>query len=392
MTSHYMQYILKQNTIRNVSFTSISKPSHVRSAWAPRFVQLQIHLSPRRPGGHRQIYQYKLNPKERAKVRASRLNFFNNKDRDLSSQTGQPDSTASKSSAPSNSHMDSEPPSKRMKSEAMVAPTKTHLIIRFYDHDIRAKDSHGRKQEDILSWSDTQLERSHNYIQMLFPLPEGSPYNFSAPVITREVFDAFRSRSDLRDGLRKSFERMLEFYGFAVSRESRVGVKSKQEDGKEGDEIENVATHMTSVATAKAIDESPQDTDTITSTETNDTTATASSAPPKTSSPTSYSIIRGPKWRTNSSNWCVRFDHNHLRITRILRCLRVLGLQTECDAFYKALQQVFDDPAVSIGDRSMMYWTRAVQRPLFLAPDDDDCEWLEEWEDEQKNPVAQEEA
>jgi hypothetical protein len=90
------------------------------------------------------------------------------------------------------------------------------LIVRFYDVDVQARDSRGRTQEEILAWSDTQLESCHNYIQMLFPVPEGSAFNWEAPIIDRETMDTFRSRKDLRDRLRQSFERMLGFYGFTV--------------------------------------------------------------------------------------------------------------------------------------------------------------------------------
>ena len=93
------------------------------------------------------------------------------------------------------------------------------LLIRFYDPSQCAPDARGRPLRDILAWEDPRLEGCHNYIQMLFPLPEGSPFNLDAPVVDREVFEAFRSREELRAGLRSSFERMLAFYGF----ELRVG-------------------------------------------------------------------------------------------------------------------------------------------------------------------------
>jgi hypothetical protein len=59
-------------------------------------------------------------------------------------------------------------------------------------------------------------------------------------------------------------------------------------------------------------------------------------------------------------------------------------LQTECDAFFDALEHVYKDPAINISDRTFMYWTRAVTRPLYIAPDDDEIDWLQEWEEEQK--------
>jgi hypothetical protein len=93
---------------------------------------------------------------------------------------------------------------------------KIPLIIRFYDPEIRARDALGRTLDDILAWDDMMLENSHNYIQMLFPLPEGSIFNMQAPVVPREVMEAFLHLSDLRGQVKRSWLRMLEFYGFMV--------------------------------------------------------------------------------------------------------------------------------------------------------------------------------
>ena len=71
-----------------------------------------------------------------------------------------------------------------------------------------------------------------------------------------------------------------------------------------------------------------------------------------------------------ASNWMTAFNHNHLRISRIIRCLRVLGLPEDARAFFSAVMEVHDDGG-GIGDRSLMYWTRAMERPLYLAPDDE---------------------
>jgi hypothetical protein len=60
-------------------------------------------------------------------------------------------------------------------------------------------------------------------------------------------------------------------------------------------------------------------------------------------------------------------DHNHLRITRIIRSLRVLGLEEEALAFFHALKRVQESSIIS--PRSLMYWSRATFRPLNLAPD-----------------------
>jgi hypothetical protein len=58
-------------------------------------------------------------------------------------------------------------------------------------------------------------------------------------------------------------------------------------------------------------------------------------------------------------------DHNHLRITRIIRSLRVLGLEDEAHAFRAALEEY----STQAGYRSREYWRRAAQRSLNLRPD-----------------------
>jgi len=184
------------------------------------------------------------------------------------------------------------------------------FLVRFYDPEIKARDPPGRTFSDIFSWKDDKLEFCHNYIQILFPLPEGSPYNPAAPIIDRATFDAFRSRQELRDMLKLMLVRILRFYGF-----------NYQHD-----------TH--------------------------------------TSQP---EILPGHNYAQASRNWVMKFNHNHLRITRIIRSLRVLGLQSEADLFFQALVKVYEDSA-KISERSLMYWTRAAKRPLYLAPEDEEDE------------------
>lgn len=65
-----------------------------------------------------------------------------------------------------------------------------------------------------------------------------------------------------------------------------------------------------------------------------------------------------------------RFDHNHLRITRILRSIRVLGLEEEAAAFLRALRDICDKEK-RIGNNSLVFWMRAATRPLYLAPEID---------------------
>ena len=93
----------------------------------------------------------------------------------------------------------------------------------------------------------------------------------------------------------------------------------------------------------------------------------------------------GGRFEARAKNWVSRFNHNHLRITRIIRCLRVLGLDEEAKAFFDVVKKVHDDTG-RMGDRSLMFWTRAMERPLYLAPEDEadkgmGKEFLYEFED-----------
>jgi len=183
-------------------------------------------------------------------------------------------------------------------------------LVRFYDPNLYAPDSRGRTLPSILAWTDDQLEFCHDYIQVLFPLPEGSPFNPSAPIIDRSTFNAFRSRPELRAKQRQSLERMLKFYGFAFEADHTA------QDG----EVVVPAIHF----------------------------------------------------RRAARNWVMRFNHNHLRITRILRSLRVLGLEEAAEQFYQALRRLYSSSSSGISQKSMMFWERAAERPLFLAPEHDE--------------------
>ena len=51
------------------------------------------------------------------------------------------------------------------------------------------------------------------------------------------------------------------------------------------------------------------------------------------------------------------FDHNYLRITRILKCLMTFGLIDEAQAFYECLRQIYREESDQIGGETFQYWT-----------------------------------
>ena len=84
-------------------------------------------------------------------------------------------------------------------------------ILAFYEGS--APDDRGRFLRDILGFDDAALERTHDFIQWLFPLRERSGANPSAPRLDDDAVEAFAKRAELREALGRSLDRMLEFYG-----------------------------------------------------------------------------------------------------------------------------------------------------------------------------------
>lgn len=201
------------------------------------------------------------------------------------------------------------------KSRKMSTTSQQPFLVRFFDPSTAATDPRNRSLATILSWPDSTLESSHDYIQILFPLPEESMFSF-APIVKPEIRAAFLARPELRLSLRRALERMLKFYGLQFTNASL-------EDNDNGN------------------------------------------------GSTGEAITRGPNFASATRNWLTKFNHNHLRMTRILRSLRVLGLSSEAAALHHFLST--DEKVVrSASPRSQMYWLRAAERELHLPPDEED--------------------
>ncbi|MGE3508343.1 MAG: opioid growth factor receptor-related protein [Vicinamibacterales bacterium] len=69
----------------------------------------------------------------------------------------------------------------------------------------------------------------------------------------------------------------------------------------------------------------------------------------------------GPNWTARSQQWLQRNNHNHLRLTRIVRCLHALGLQPEAKALQRALLDVAERTHVGQVSRSTVrFWRAAI--------------------------------
>jgi hypothetical protein len=57
--------------------------------------------------------------------------------------------------------------------------------------------------------------------------------------------------------------------------------------------------------------------------------------------------------------WLRAGDHNHLRLTRILTSLRLLGLEAHSRALYVCLAAIAGDRPHAVSSTTLAYWERA---------------------------------
>jgi hypothetical protein len=69
-----------------------------------------------------------------------------------------------------------------------------------------------------------------------------------------------------------------------------------------------------------------------------------------------------------SRNWLHAGNHNHLRLTRMLRSLRVLGLEREAATLWDALRVLYERERAAgrrtITAETFAFWERAAMSPL----------------------------
>lgn len=144
----------------------------------------------------------------------------------------------------------------------------------------------GHYINEILDFSNEQLEVIHNYMQWIFPTMEKSKFNENAPVMTEEIVKTFKNNPKCKLNMIKCFRRMLNFYGL-----------------KWEDKI----------------------------------------------------VIKNIDYRERSYDWIYVHPHNHMRITRILKSLKLFGFKEEHDAFLKILKEIYKENQNSLRD-SYQYW------------------------------------
>ena len=75
-------------------------------------------------------------------------------------------------------------------------------------------------------------------------------------------------------------------------------------------------------------------------------------------------IVKSSKWflsfLARNSHWKRKHDHNYLRITRIIKSLRLLVSDQEANKFYESFMQLVDENLRSkINSTTLTYWENA---------------------------------
>jgi Opioid growth factor receptor (OGFr) conserved region len=81
--------------------------------------------------------------------------------------------------------------------------------------------------------------------------------------------------------------------------------------------------------------------------------------------PRGSEVMRGTNFDVKAANWLSPSNHNHSRITRILKWLTLLGLEAEPKAFFNCLSHIYKEeegkPEPAITAETFAYSTEAVE-------------------------------
>ncbi len=76
---------------------------------------------------------------------------------------------------------------------------------------------------------------------------------------------------------------------------------------------------------------------------------------------TEVRVIRAVNFNDRAENWLWPGNHNHLRLTRMLRSMKLLGLQAESAALFDALEEISTSFPGRITSRTITFWHNAVK-------------------------------
>ena len=155
----------------------------------------------------------------------------------------------------------------------------------------------GKTLSGVQMFNYEHMDLCHDFIQWMFPTLEQSAHHPTAPILTLEDIEEFKADPVLKKKLRCSFSKFLGFLGLYL--DYRV----------DGDAWVGLAGN----------------------------------------------------YDDRRLHWQTPHNHNYLRITRVLTCLRLCGLENEAKAFFKVLDYLFWKHYGSIPEESYHYWSNALK-------------------------------
>lgn len=173
-------------------------------------------------------------------------------------------------------------------------------VIDFYCND--GRDPYGRSLSDMIKMTDYQLESSHDVIQWLFPLHEASNFNSECPILDEESVQVLRNNHEAQKRMYEVILRFVRFLGFDYVMPSINGSDDK--------------------------------------------------------------FDHDPMLAKNRQNWRTKGNHNHLRITRAIRSMRLFGLEKDAKMFFDAVYRSAVD-AGCISENNVRYWKMALEEDVF---------------------------
>lgn len=73
-------------------------------------------------------------------------------------------------------------------------------------------------------------------------------------------------------------------------------------------------------------------------------------------------VVFDVDFKDRAKEWLTPYNHNFLRISRILRSLTLLGCQAEATSFLELLEELFKRYKKVIGEETLTYWRNAVKQ------------------------------
>lgn len=111
--------------------------------------------------------------------------------------------------------------------EKSIITKEQQMLLYFLEGN--GEDVYGRTLQFILEKESREwFELTHNYIQWLFPLREPSNFAYSVS-LTDTMVEYIKNNETILENIKKSFKKMLNFYGFDLEEDNIVIISTHQE-------------------------------------------------------------------------------------------------------------------------------------------------------------------